>query len=254
MTSPSTAGNKNSQDPSIRVLLAEDDDDLRNGLAEYLRLRFLSVTDVATGVAVHRALRASRFDVVILDVNLPDASGFDLAREIAAQPRHDMGIVLLTARAGRQDRIRGYEEGADLYLTKPVDGDELLLAIRNLARRVASARPEEAEARMPEPPREAGTWQLDLLHQRLVSPGGATLPLTGREMMVMEQLARAQGAPIARHDLAGRLGYTERGAESRGLDAILHRLRRKAAERGLDLPLVGVHAVGIRFSAPLGAR
>jgi len=95
----------------------------------------MGVNPAAT--AFYTTLMEGDFDVAILDVNLPDVSGFELARVISSS--RPMGVIMLTARTGRDDRIKGYEEGADLYLTKPVDGEELALAIANLARRVRSA-------------------------------------------------------------------------------------------------------------------
>ena len=110
---------------------------MRAGLADYLRLSGSIVTEASSGIAFYKAMRADRFDVAILDVNLPDTSGFELARDAAEDGQ--MGVVILTARAGRDDRVKGYGVGADLYLTKPVDGEELLLAVRNLTRRARKA-------------------------------------------------------------------------------------------------------------------
>jgi len=236
---------------SIRAVLVEDDHDLRQGLADYLRLSGVEVRDVASGLDLYRALRLEDFDIAILDVNLPDASGFDLARELSAE--RGMGLILLTARTGRDDRIRGYAEGADLYLTKPIDGQELLLAVRNLARRVldgASARPATPDGRGPGAAAVAA-WRLDTLRHCLVPPSDGPIQLSGRELMLLEFLAQAQGATVSRTTLAEHLGYGASGAEGRGFDAVLRRLRRKAADRGLDLPLRAIHAIGIRFAAPL---
>lgn len=97
----------------IRVILVEDDHDLRQSVADYLRLRKIDVTEVASGIELYKALRQERYDIAVLDVNLPDVSGFDLARDLASQK--DMGVILLTARTGRDDRVRGYAGGADLY-------------------------------------------------------------------------------------------------------------------------------------------
>ncbi|WP_163484600.1 response regulator transcription factor, partial [Escherichia coli] len=90
----------------------------------------IHVTEAASGIALYKALRQESYDIAVLDVNLPDISGFELARDLA--PQAEMGIIMLTARTGRDDRVRGYADGADLYLTKPVDSEELALAIVNL--------------------------------------------------------------------------------------------------------------------------
>lgn len=245
-------GRQKPTDRSIRVVLVEDDRDLRQGLADYLRLSGITVTDVASGIAFYKALRADSFDIAILDVNLPDASGFELARDLSAE-KGGTGIIMLTARTGREDRIQGYAEGADLYLTKPVDGEELLLAVRNLARRIhdAGAEAERADPASHAKPAASTAWQIDTLRHRLITPDGVPLQLSGRELMLLECFARAGGGTIARADLAKHLGYSDMGSESRSLDAVLRRLRQKAQDCGVDLPLRVIHAVGIRFAAPL---
>lgn len=235
------------QDQPIKVILVEDDHDLRHAVADYLRLSGLDVDDVPSGIAFYKALRTSTYDIAILDINLPDTSGFELARDLASERR--TGIILLTARTGREDRIRGYGEGADIYLTKPVDGEELLLAVRNLSRRIRAATVPPANSTQGASP--PAHWLLDQIHHHLVPPSGEPLPLSGREFLLLECLARASGATISRAEISRHLGYADHSVESRSLDAVMRRLRQKATESGLDLPLRAIHAVGIRFSAPL---
>nr|WP_281493661.1 response regulator transcription factor [Ancylobacter koreensis] len=230
--------------------MVEDDPDLRDGLSEYLRLRGLEVTAVGTGLAFLQAWRAGAFDVVVLDVNLPDTTGYALARTLSGQ-RNEIGIVMLTARSEREDRVRGYEEGADIYLAKPADSEELVLAIRNLARRVAAARKRAAHDAASVPAMETRSWLLDLTRQRLVTPGGAGMHLTGREQVLVKAIALAAGEPVSRQHLARLLGHADRDVASRAVDAILFRLRRKAAEHGVELPLSGLHSVGLRFTGPV---
>lgn len=227
-------------DLTPRILLVEDDTELREALAENLRLNGMSVVEAASGLAFHQALPGHRFDVVILDVNLPDTNGFQLARIVHAIPRRP-GIILLTARTGQHDRIQGYTEGADLYMTKPVDGRELFLAVRNLATRVQHGRGQITSA----------AWQLDVVGKRLVTPEGTALALTSREVLLLEQFVLAEGKPVPHSTLTAIMGYGSPGPESRGLDAALRRLHEKAHAQDLRLPLQVIHAIGIRFTAPL---
>ncbi|MBE1508254.1 response regulator transcription factor [Rhizobium viscosum] len=230
--------------PPVSVILIEDDNALREGLADYLRLSGITVTEAPSGLAFYKALRGKNFDIAIVDINLPDASGYDLIRDIAEERR--MGIIALSAKTGRDDRKRGYSEGADLYLSKPVDGEELLTTVRNLARRVGSgATPAAAQGDRVQP------WRLNRYRSRLVAPNGSMLDLSGREVMLLEQFAKAKGEAIARPVLADIMGYGTPSAENRGLDAALRRLRQKAVVAGVELPLQGVHAVGVRFIDPL---
>ena len=234
---------------AIRAILVEDDHDLRQGLSEFLRLSGIEVRDVPSGLELYRALRLEDFNVAILDVNLPDSSGFDLVRELSAE--RGLGLILLTARTGRDDRIRGYAEGADLYLTKPIDGQELVLAVRNLARRVQNAAADHPAAIATRSPGPTAAWRLDMLRHCLVPPHSDPIQLSGREVMLLEFLAQAEGATVPRATLAAQLGYGADGGEGRGFDAVVRRLRRKVADRGLDLPLRAIRAIGVRFAAPL---
>src|SRR5690606_26111308 len=133
-------------------------------------------------------------DVAVLDVNLPDTTGFALSQGLVSEG-YQLGIILLTARTGRNDRIQGYDVGADIYLTKPVDGEELALAIRNLTRRVRGKRDSSRDS-------TPSLWRLDILSSQLTSPDGQVLILTGREVLLLEQIAEANGAPVSRGNLA----------------------------------------------------
>ncbi|MCW2393537.1 response regulator transcription factor [Sphingobium sp. B11D3A] len=224
----------------------EDDQDLRVTLADYLNARGLDITEAMSGIGFYRALRSSAFDVAILDVNLPDASGFELAREIAT--KEGCGIIFLTARAEGNDRIEGYAAGADLYLTKPVEGEELFLAIQNLARRVSGG----ARSTVSTQPGHLACWWLDMTRGLLIAPSGRSFSLTGREIMLLQYFAEAgQGAIITRVALTELMGYDRLNPESRSLDAVLRRLRQKVHAAEVVLPLHAIHSVGFRFAAPL---
>ncbi|MCX5496085.1 response regulator transcription factor [Kaistia dalseonensis] len=223
------------------MLLVEDDIELREGLAENLRLNGLTVHEAATGSEFRTAIAMSEVDVAIIDINLPDASGFELAHDIGGQDDRP-GIIILTARAGRQDRLRGYTEGADLYLTKPVDNGELVLAVRNLAKRVIQSR-----AHRPRPGPEGLTWRLDVARKLLISPDDKLLVLTGKEVMLLEMFEKAKEKPLSRSYLASVMGYGAPGPNHRGLDAALRRLKDKASKAQIDLPFLVVHTIGVRF-------
>jgi len=229
--------------PIPRILLVEDDDDLREGLAENLRLNGMSVTEADCGAAFYEARRKAAFDLAILDVNLPDANGFELAASMA----NDLGrpgIIMLTARTAQEDRIRGYSEGADLYMTKPVAGEELLMAVRNLARRIDGQQ-------KPAPIESPAGWRLDIPARRLFFSDGRSIGLSGREISLIEQFADRNGEALSRQGLSETLGYGTPGPGNRALDAALRRLRLKFEEAGLQQPIVSLNNLGLRFSAPL---
>lgn len=230
---------------TAQVLLVEDDDELREGLAENLRLNGLTVREAATGSDFRVAMATSEVDVAIIDVNLPDANGFELARDLRDDENRP-GIIMLTARADRQDRLQGFAEGADLYMTKPVDSDELVLAIRNLAKRIIQSR-----AHRPRPAVEGLTWRLDVARKILMSPDNKFLILTGKEVMLLEMFEKARGKAISREYAGAAMGYGVPGPNHRGLDAALRRLKEKAEKMKIDLPFLIVHSVGIRFVGEL---
>jgi DNA-binding response OmpR family regulator len=229
----------------IRVIFLEDDHVLRHSLTDFLNLNSLSVVDVASVASFRKAISEQEFDVALIDLGLPDGNGFDVARHLHGSR---IGLIVITARSGRADRLQSYEEGADLFFTKPVDGSELVLAIRNLARRL---RPSELPGKSTYS--ASGSWRLDLSGQRLTDPSGALIKLSGRETAFVESLVDAKGDIVSREQLAAALGYDDVDAESRRVDAILRRLRQKARDAGIELPIHAVHALGFRFSAKSSA-
>ena len=224
----------------FKVVLVEDDDDLRQSLADYLRLRKMHVTEASSGIEFYKALLSGRHDIAVLDVNLPDTSGYELAA--AARASHDIGIVMLTARTGREDRVHGYRVGADIYLTKPVDSEELALAIGNLARRsrIASS---GAETQV--------EWRVNRQRRTLHGPRGETIRLTVRETMLLEHLSHHPGITVPRSDIAALFADREPDPESRRLDAAMARLRAKLRSVGLESPVQIVHGIGLRLIEPL---
>ncbi len=232
-----------------KVVFLEDDHQLRLGLADFLRLNAFAVTDVATWADFKHVFAKEPYDIAILDVNLPDANGFEIARDLSAH--HQLGVIVLTARAERADRIRGYEDGADLYFTKPVDGEELVAAIRNLHRRLSklgSIDRSEPASGQPAP------WRFDSVGQCLFAPDGTKIGLSGREARLIRSLVEAKGEVVSRYDLAAAVGSEDLGAESRSLDAILRRLRQKARQIGTEMPVHAVHGLGFRFSGQLAGN
>ncbi|MGY6248159.1 response regulator transcription factor [Bosea thiooxidans] len=244
-TGPKGATQEISQD--FKIILVEDDHDLRQSLADYLRLRNLRVTEAPSGIAFYKALRNERYDIAVLDVNLPDVSGFELARDLAVQ--REMGIILLTARTGRDDRVRGYAEGADLYLTKPVDTEELALAILNLGRRMRRGPVEVENARSTSAVKapDGTAWRLNRQTQMLRSPDTRSVKLSVREMILIEHLAARLDETVSRELIMGLFGHARIDPESRRFDALLARLRSKLKAAGMESPIQVVHSAGVRL-------
>ncbi|WP_343315404.1 response regulator transcription factor [Brucella sp. BE17] len=225
-----------------RVLLVEDDNDLRQSLADYLRLRKMSVKEAVSGLEFYRALSQQTFDVAVLDVNLPDTSGFELVTELSA--KNNMGIIMLTARTGREDRLRGYSEGADLYMTKPVDSEELALAINNLVKRT---RKNETEKPSILPPKETVLW-LNLQKRVLLTSNQQQVKLSTRELLLFEHLIENPGKTIKRDAVIKLFTDAEPDPDSRRLDAALARLRAKFQVAEIPFPVQIVHGLGLRLN------
>ncbi len=226
-----------------RVILVEDDRDLRESLIEYLNLAGYHMDGVGTGLEFYRNLALQLYDIAVVDLRLPDQDGVVLVEY--ARKNSEMGLIILTARDAVEDRVNGYAAGADIYLVKPVDGRELAAAIASLAnrRRESSAGPASAPQ---------VCWQLDLGAWALTSPTGDCTTLTGKEMQFMEQLAECPGRPVSRETILQSLYASQDEAAGRALESLVRRLRAKiAGTAGAASPIKTLHAVGYSFAADL---
>ncbi|WP_303787238.1 response regulator transcription factor [Azovibrio restrictus] len=176
-------------------------------------------------------------DIVILDVNLPGASGFSLARTLR-QVAPDVGILMLTVRGKVEDKLLGYDSGADLYLPKPVDGNELRAAVRALARRL------QRQDAPPAPEAAAPAWGLSADGWTFMDGQGKPLPLTAQERTFLQYLTARLGEAVSRESIAVALGEDPYEYDYHRLEVLVSRLRRKALEQGVDLPLRAVRGVG----------
>jgi DNA-binding response OmpR family regulator len=200
------------------VLVVDDDAELSAMVCELLQREGWATHAVLTGGDGARALASLQPDVVLLDVMLPDANGYELcARWRAAHPA--VGLVMLTARGDPLDRVLGLEIGADDYLGKPFEARELVARVRALLRRAAPGRAEAPLLRF-----EGLT--VDLV-QREVRCGEAALALTGIEFKLLVALARAPGQAFSRERLSEAVQASSYRPQDRTVDVQVARLRRK---------------------------
>jgi len=200
----------------MRVLLVEDSAPTRDLLERSLGeagIELVTAARLATGL---RHALAGVFDVIVLDLMLPDGSGLDLCRALRAQGV-TTPILCLTARGEVADRVQGLDAGADDYLRKPFALAELQARIRALARRRGQAPP----ARL-----EIGTLTIDFGARRMLRAGHEVV-LTAREWAVLEVLAAQLGRVVNRADLLETVWHDSGPSSSDSLDVILSRLRRK---------------------------
>ena len=225
-----------------RVLIVEDDADLRESIVRFLMVAGVAAEGIGCVLDFYRSIDPGAYDVAVVDVNLPDQSGFLLADYLRRNT--DLGIIIITARDGLEDRVRGYAAGADLYLVKPVDMPELAAAVVSL-----SFRRRERKAPAPAPSLPSG-WTLDHVAWTLISPQGVTVTLSGRERLLVRCLADAAGEPVTRPNLSAALGVE--AASSRALDSLVQRLRRKIEKgTGRPAPLENAYGQGYSFAGLL---
>lgn len=222
----------------LRIALLEDDTELREQiLLPGLRGLGFEVTGLSSAADLYLQLPQQTFDILVLDVGLPDQDGFTITRYLRGSS--SIGIVMLTGRGGAADRVHGLSVGADAYLAKPVDLNVLAATLLSLGRRLSHAAPAEP------PPAVRASWHLDINGWSLVAPGGASVSLTLAERCVLGQLLEKSGEPVSRETLIAALTPDVYDFDPHRLETLVHRLRRKVSERTREvLPLRALHGVG----------
>ncbi|OWY39516.1 DNA-binding response regulator [Xenophilus sp. AP218F] len=207
-----------------RLLIVDDDPDLRDLLCEYLGQQGLEVMAVPDGEAMYRAMAEQRFDILILDLMLPGTDGLTLCRDLRS--RSSMPILMLTARGDELDRIIGLEMGADDYLPKPFNPRELLARVRSILRRVADRAAGKSAMRV----LQFADWKLELGAQHLVDNSGVVTPLSGGEFKLLQALVENPQRVMSRDQLMEAMNGKEAGPFDRTVDVMIGRLRRRLGD------------------------
>jgi len=201
------------------ILVVDDDARLRALLQRYLAGEGFRVTTADTATDARAKLRAIHPDMVVLDVMMPGESGLTLTESLRGEQGSELPVLLLTARGAPEDRIAGFEAGADDYLGKPFEPRELVLRIRALLRRAPAPMPES-----PSGPVQLGVLSFDVERGELAGPEGI-VRLTGGEAALLVALARKPNEVLSREEIAAALGMDDAG--ERAIDVQVTRLRRK---------------------------
>jgi DNA-binding response OmpR family regulator len=202
----------------MRILVVEDDSLLGDALQAGLRQRAFDVDWVVDGVAAELALRTGSFAAVVLDLGLPRLDGIELLRKERAKGSK-IPVLILTARDAVEERIRGLDTGADDYVVKPVDLDELAARLRALVRRSSG----EAA-----PALHVGEIHLDPA-ARTVTYRGKPVELQAREFNLLHEFLLNAGRVLSREQLEERLYAWGEEVESNAVEVHVHHLRRKLA-------------------------
>ncbi|QEO17039.1 response regulator transcription factor [Acetobacter vaccinii] len=201
----------------MRILIIEDEPDLGAAMQERVRLDGHAVDWFTTLEDARAALAAVSYDFMLLDLGLPDGNGRDLLRE-ARRATPSMAILITTAEDQISDRIAGLSDGADDYIVKPFDLNELVARIAAVARRYATPHTQTQ--------RNLGDITIDR-ESRTVSRNGQTLDLTAREWAIMELLSRSPGRIYSRTQIDTALYALDHDVGSNTIEVFISRLRRK---------------------------
>jgi len=216
---------------SQRILVVDDDTELRALLTSYLGDQGYAVSAVEDGPAMRNTLAQSEFDLVILDLMLPGEDGLQLCRELRTRSR--LPILMLTARGDELDRIIGLEMGADDYLPKPFHPRELLARIRSILRRV-----QDLGAEPPARALRFSGWTLDLGLRHLVGADGVAVPLSTGEFRLLQALVENANRVMSRDRLMDVLSGREAGPFDRSVDVMVSRLRRRLGDGGREPEII----------------
>lgn len=210
-------------DLGVRILLVEDDLQLGESLEAALRLEKYAVDWLHSGEPVRATLGSTPYDLMVLDLGLPGVPGMQVLRQLRAD-KHDLPVLLLTARNMLEDKVDGLDSGADDYLTKPFEMDELFARIRTLLRR-SGERPSQQL--------EAGGITINPV-DRVVSYEGEMLDLTAREYAILEILVRNAGRFVSRARLEEGIYSWGEEVGSNTVEVYISRLRKRFGSASIE--------------------
>lgn len=218
----------------MKIAVVEDHDELRQELIYYLSKFGHQVSGACNSIELDQLMRQSGLDLVLLDIGLPGEDGIEIARRLSRVP--SINIIMLTARDGAEDRIQGFEAGADVYLVKPVSFRELDAVVQRVEVKKLAGQG------------NVDCWQIRPSERTLISPGAIEIPLTLTEASLLNVIASQPGKIAARQKLVEALGIDYCHYDDRRLEVSISRLRKKIMTRtGLSAPIKSCRNVGYSF-------
>jgi two-component system copper resistance phosphate regulon response regulator CusR len=225
----------------MRVLVAEDEPSAAWVVETGLREQLFDVDVCRTGRAALARAAAHSYELVVLDLGLPDIDGVAVCRELRQRGVH-APVLMLTARDAVEDRVAGLDAGADDYLVKPYEFPELLARVRALLRRPHLMEPEILEVRH---------LQIDT-HRREVRRGPEVIELTAKEYRLLEYLARRRGAVVSRAEIVDQVWTDYQVPDSNVVEVYVSRLRRKLGDAGRGPIILTRRGLGYVLDPPDG--
>jgi len=204
-----------------RILLVEDDESLGFVLKTYLKTQDFRVEWAKDGQEAFSTLKKYKFDLCLLDIMMPRMDGIEVAKRLRARNNY-IPIIFLTAKSLKEDRLKGFDLGADDYIVKPIDEEELVARIRAVLRR---SKAPKSEAKI----YEIGSYQFDLNNQRLQNKE-QSYTLTEMECQLLQMLCNSQGELLPRKYVLQKLWGKEDYFTRRSMDVFISRLRKYLKE------------------------
>ena len=227
--------------PDAQILVVDDDPDILGGLAHHLIRKGYRVKTAANGQSALTTANAERPDLILLDLMMPGMDGYEVLERLRRTERTAaIPVILLTARGEEEEKVRGFEVGADDYVTKPYSTNELTLRVKALLRR-SQAEPVSASRRI-----SVGPVELDREAHRVFSEG-VEVDLTPLEYRLLEVLLERRGRVQSRRQLLQAAWDTNAAIETRTVDMHVARLRTKLG--GAAHLIETVRGIGYRFRA-----
>ncbi len=218
----------------VDTLVIEDDSQLQDAIVTSLALAGFEALGLSSAESADEWLDSHQPSCIILDLNLPGQDGAEWLSHFA-EIEHT-GIIVVTGRSDHATRLRCLDAGADGFLVKPFEPEELVLMVTNLIRRLKSTQ----------------QWVIDGLSWELAPPGGQGIRLTASEMIIMMRLAETPGMPVARADVVTALGRDWMTYDPRRLEVMMRRLRGKVeTATNQKMPIRTVRGIGYSFTAPI---
>lgn len=220
------------------ILIAEDAPEMMELMASALKNEGFTVVRAQSETELKAALAWARPDLILLDINLPDGNGLDLACALGL--REQAGLIFVTGRDADADRMKGLEAGGDDYVTKPFNMRELIARINNVLRlRTPSSALLWFDG-----------WSMDLIRRELFQPNGALLPLTSGEFNILAALAAVRPQPLTRDFLLDVISNRDpRTVRPHTVDTLIVRLRTKLRSGGGTAPIIAtVRGIGYALS------
>lgn len=223
------------------IALVEDQNDLRTAMIKYLVAQGYDAWGAESAETFYKQLHQRETDIVLVDIGLPGEDGLSLIRFLSTGS--PVGIIAVSGYGRLEDRLAGLKEGADCYLVKPVDLPGLCGIIDALWRRMI--RPDRVRAAD-----VWGKWQLNKGLLLISSHLGAEMVLTSREFMMMEELVRNSGQVLSKEHLHKVVLPEYVDYEPHRIEVIISRVRKKARDVGMELPMRAVFGRGVVFVQP----